>query len=155
MTEINTSFANWLLDFSELKKATSKHFKLFSTLKFASAVSNQTIREVKSKKKNQKAKLFRSFWCGFNNQNLKIEKENGLYKVSFPTLEKRVGVPVVAEIYQQHWLDKILKGEAKQGKTELYEKNGRWFVSVSLSFVPSKPKAQPNKSTTKWGSIMG
>jgi putative transposase len=104
---------------------------------------NQTIREVNSKKKNQKAKLFRSFWCGFNNQNCKIEKENDLYKISFPTLEKRVGVPVVVETYQKHWLDKILEGKAKQGATELYEKRGRWFVSVSISFEPEKPKELP------------
>ena len=138
MTEANTKFANWLLWFEDLKIATSKHFKSFSDEKFPSAIANQTIRGVKSKKKNQKAKLFRSFWCGFNNQNCKIEKENNLYKISFPTLEKRVGVPVVAETYQQHWLDRILEGRAKQGATELYEKRGRWFVSIAVSFESEK-----------------
>ena len=114
MTDIITKFANWLLAFDELKHATSKHFNQYSDEKFPSAIVNQTIRQVKSKKKNQKAKEFRSFWCGFNNQNCKIEKENEMYKVSFPTLEKRIGVPVVTETYQKHWLDKILSGEAKR-----------------------------------------
>lgn len=91
---------------------------------------------MKSQKKNQKAKTFRRFWCTFNNQNLKVEKENGLYKLSFPTLEKRVGVPVVAELYQQHWLDKILSGEAKLGAGKLYEKKGKWYMSVAISFEP-------------------
>lgn len=143
MTDINTSFANWLLDFSDLNSATSKDFRLFSAQKFPSAIVNQTIREVKSKKKNQKAKHFRSLWCGYNNQNFKIEKENGLYKVSFPTLDKRVGVPVIAETYQQHWLDRILNGEAKQGAAKLYEKKGRWFVSISISFEAKKLKIEP------------
>ena len=148
MTDTNTKFANWLLEFDGLKKATSKHFKEFSKEKFPSAIVNQTIREVKSKKKKQKAKLFRTFWCVFNNQNCKIEKENNLYKISFPTLEKRVGVPVVAETYQQHWLDEILDGKAKQGATELYEKRGRWFVSVSISFELETQKVQPLKPKT-------
>lgn len=140
MTAINTQFANWLLDYDDLKTATSKHFKQFSNEKLPSAVVNQTIREVKSKKKNQKARLFRRFWCVFNNQNCKLEKENGIYKISFPTLEKRIGVPVFTETYQQHWLDKVLMGQGKHGATELYEKKGRWFVSVSISFEEEKPK---------------
>ncbi|MCM3789359.1 RNA-guided endonuclease TnpB family protein [Domibacillus indicus] len=138
MTELNTSFSNWLLSYEELSKATSKVYKLFSQEKLPSAVVNQTIREVKSKKKNQKAKTFRRFWCGFNNQNLAIEKENSLYKLSFPTLEKRIGVPVIAEVYQQHWLDKILSGQAKQGAAELYEKKGKWYISLSISFEPKR-----------------
>ncbi|MFZ3578702.1 RNA-guided endonuclease InsQ/TnpB family protein [Virgibacillus sp. DJP39] len=145
MTDLNTKFANWLLEFEELKTATSKHFKTFSEEKLPSAIVNQTIREVKSKKKNQKAGLFRSFWCGFNNQNCKIEKENDLYKISFPTLEKRIGVPVIAETYQQHWLDRILEGKAKQGATELFQKRGRWFASVAVSFHAEKPKVEPIK----------
>lgn len=138
MTDLNTSFSNWLLRYEELSKATSKVYKLFSQEKLPSAVVNQTIREVKSKKKNQKAKTFRRFWCGFNNQNLTMEKENGLYKLSFPTLEKRIGVPVIAEVYQQHWLDKILSGQAKQGAAELYEKKGKWYISLSISFDPKR-----------------
>src|SRR5699024_7400926 len=110
MTDMNTGFSNWLLTFEALNKATSKCFNLFSGEKFPSAVVNQTIRDVKSKKKHQKANRFRAFWCGFNNQNCTVEKENNLYKISFPTLEKRVSVPVVAETYQKHWLEKLLNG---------------------------------------------
>jgi putative transposase len=145
MTELNNSFSNWLLKYEHLSKATSKDYKMFSEEKLPSAVVNQTIREVKSKKKHQKAKNFRRFWCGFNNQNLKIEKENGLYKLSFPTLEKRIGVPVVAEVYQQHWLDKILNRKAKQGAAELYEKKGKWYVSLSISFETKTGNAASSK----------
>ncbi|SFJ78737.1 hypothetical protein SAMN05421852_12231 [Thermoflavimicrobium dichotomicum] len=63
MTVINTAFANWLLVHPEVNKATSKIFKEFSHGKFPSAVVNQTIREVKSKKKNQNTKSFKKLWC--------------------------------------------------------------------------------------------
>jgi hypothetical protein len=43
-------------------------------------------------------------------------------KVSFPTLGKRVGVPVVARPYQQKWLDRIIEEAAKQGTAMLYMK---------------------------------
>lgn len=64
----------------------------------------------------------------------KHNKRKKLYKVSFPTLNKRIGVPVVVEAYQKHWLDKLLSGNAKQGKAELFEKRNRWYMAVSLSF---------------------
>ncbi|MBS4205049.1 RNA-guided endonuclease InsQ/TnpB family protein [Lederbergia citrea] len=134
MTEINTAFANWLLNFEGLKAATSKVFKLYSDKLFPSAIVNQTIREVQSKKRHQNTKKFLRFWCGFNNQNFKVEKENDLYKVSFPTCEKRIGVPIIVKSYQQKWLDELLSGEAKQGKAELYEKRRRWFVAITMSF---------------------
>jgi putative transposase len=73
MTQVNTEFANWLLLHPDVNKATSKIFKEFSTKRFPSAVVNQTIREVKSQKKKQRAKAFRKMWCSFNNQNLKVE----------------------------------------------------------------------------------
>lgn len=150
MTEMNTAFSNWLLTYETLKTATSKVFRLFSKEKFPSAIANQTIREVTSKKKHQNTKRFRKCWCGFNNQNLKIEEENQLYKVSFPTLTKRIGVPVVVKEYQQQWIDKLLSGNAKQGAAELYEKKGRWFVCVTLSF-----KAEPNSSKQINNKVMG
>src|SRR5699024_2831400 len=86
--------------------------------------------------------LLRS-WCVFNNQNCTVEKENNLYKISFPTLKKRVGVPVVAKTYQKHWLEKLLNGEAKQGTMLLYEKRGRWFASITISFDIVKPQREP------------
>ncbi len=150
MTEINTAFSNWLLTYAKLKTATTTVFRLFSNERFPSAIANQTIREVNSKKEHQKAKMFRRLWCGFNNQNLKIEKENCLYKVSFPTLDRRIGVPVVAEKYQKDWLDKLLSGNAKQGAAELYEKRGRWYIAVSLSF-----EVKQNPFEDKSNRVMG
>ncbi|MCR2821265.1 RNA-guided endonuclease InsQ/TnpB family protein [Lederbergia panacisoli] len=134
MTEINTAFSNWLLHYENIKTATSKVFRLFSEEKFPSAIVNQTIREVKSKRNHQRAKKFQRLWCGFNNQNLRVEKDHQLYKVSFPTLHKRIGVPVFVKKYQQYWLDRLLSGKVKQGASELYEKRGRWFMAITLSF---------------------
>ncbi|MDN4592511.1 transposase, partial [Polycladomyces subterraneus] len=105
MTQINTEFANWLLLHPDVNKATSKIFKEFSDEKFPSAIINQTIRDVKSQKKHQQARVFRKMWCSFNNQNLKVEKNGDFYTVSFPMLKKRIGVPVVARSYQQQWLN--------------------------------------------------
>ncbi|MBP2079558.1 IS605 OrfB family transposase [Oceanobacillus polygoni] len=146
MTAINTAFSNWLLHFEGLQTATSKVFKRYSDERFPAAVVNQTIQTVKSKKKKQKTKLFRRMWCGFNNQNFKVERENGLYKVSFPTLEKRIGVRVVCTDRGKPWLDKLLSSEVKQGTTELFEKRGRWFVAISLSFEVKQK--QPDQAKT-------
>ncbi len=63
MTEINTEFANWLLLHPGVNRATSKIFKEFSSEKFPSAIINQTIREVKSQKSNQKTRGFKKMWC--------------------------------------------------------------------------------------------
>lgn len=148
MTAMNTAFSNWLLHFDGLQTATSKVFKLYSNEPFPSSIVNQTIRTVKSKKKKQKAETFCCMWCSFNNQNFKVERENGLYKVSFPTLGNRIGVPVVYKDRQQRWLDKLLSGKVKQGATELYEKRGRWFVAITLSFEvePKQVDQTPSKT---------
>ncbi|KAF0995509.1 hypothetical protein BJQ97_02171 [Geobacillus sp. TFV-3] len=60
MTEVNTAFANWLLNHPELNQATSKIFKEFSSQRFPSAVVNQTIQEVKSQKKNKRQRRFKN-----------------------------------------------------------------------------------------------
>jgi len=138
MTELNTAFSNWLLHYDGLARATSKTTRNFPEKNCLLLSSIRPSGGVKSKKKNQKARTFRRFWCVFNNQNIRVEKENGLYKLSFPTLEKRIGVPVVAEVYQQHWLYKILDGQAKHGTGELYEKKDKWYMSLSVSFEPNK-----------------
>jgi putative transposase len=140
MTEINRDFANWLLLHPEVDKATSTIFKEFSEKNFPSAVVNQTIREVKSQKKNQKAKTFRKIWCCFNNQNVKIEKKSEFYTVSFPTLEKRVGVPVLAKPFQVAWLNKIIQGTVKQGAGKLYQKKKKWYLAIPICWnVESSP----------------
>ncbi|KJE25950.1 transposase, IS605 OrfB family [Geobacillus kaustophilus] len=101
---------------------------------------NQTIREVKSQKKNQKAKTFQKRWCCFNNQNLKIEKKGDFYTVAFPTLEKKIGVPVVVRPYQQTWLDRIMNGTAKQGTAVLYKKKKKWYVAIPITFEVKRRK---------------
>jgi putative transposase len=136
MTEWNTNFANWLLLHPDGNKATSKIFREFSKEKFPSAVVNQTIREVKSQKKNQKAKTFRKAWCGFNNQNMKVEKGSEYYTVSFPALEKRIGVPVVAQPFQIKWL----------------EKNHRWNRQTRGSQVISQEKEMVSRYCDHMGN---
>jgi hypothetical protein len=59
MTKINSEFANGLLLHPDVNRATSKIFKEFSNEKFPSAILNQTIRDVKSQKKHQKARTFK------------------------------------------------------------------------------------------------
>lgn len=150
MTQMNTAFANWLLNHPNLNRATSKIWKDFSTEKFPSAVAGQTIRDVKSKKKNQKAKSFKVHWCTFNNQNIKIEKKGSLYTVSFPTLEKRIGVPVVAREYQQKWLERIVQGDIKLGAATLHKKRKKWYIAVSISF-----DVEPTSGTKVMGIDLG
>lgn len=150
MTRINTEFANWLLNHPELKKATSKIFKEFSDEKFPSAIVNQTIRDVKAQKKHQKAQKFRKMWCSFNNQNFKVEKPGDLYMVSFPTPEKRVGVPVVTREYQQKWLDRIIDGTAKQGTAKLYKKKKKWYLAIPITF-----EVEQRKETKVMGIDLG
>ncbi|WP_408006920.1 RNA-guided endonuclease TnpB family protein [Pseudalkalibacillus sp. A8] len=134
MAETNTGFANWLLLHPDINQATSRIFKEFSAEKFPSAVINQTIREVKFQKKNQKAKTFRKMWCCFNNQNLKIEKKSKLYTVSFPTLAKRIGVPVIAKPFQIKWLDQMISGSVKIGTGKLYQKKKKWYLAISITW---------------------
>lgn len=150
MTEVNTEFANWLLNHPELNKATSKIFKDFSSQKFPSAIVNQTIREVKSQKKNQKVKRFRKLWCCFNNQNLKVEKNGDFYTVAFPTLEKKIGVPVVTRSYQQAWLNRLINGTAKQGTAKLYKKKKKWFIALPITF-----EVEPCKGKKVMGIDLG
>ncbi|OKO96771.1 Mobile element protein [Geobacillus proteiniphilus] len=150
MTEVNTAFANWLLNHPELNQATSKRFKEFSSQRFPSAVVNQTIREVKSQKKNQKTKKFRTLWCCFNNQNVKVEKKGEFYTVSFPTLEKRIGVPVVTRPYQEAWLNRLINGTAKQGAAKLYKKRKKWYLAITITF-----EVEPRHETKVMGVDLG
>lgn len=77
-------------------------------------------------------------WCIFNSQNAKIECEDGLYKISFPTLKKRVGVPLLVTDRQRVWFDRLLSGEAKKGTVMLHQKSGRWFVTISITFSANR-----------------
>ncbi|HUW63121.1 MAG TPA: transposase [Spirochaetia bacterium] len=111
-----------------------------------SAAVNQLIRDVRG---NKKAKHFNRQWPGFNNQNLKLEKETSkegktVWKVSFPTLEKRVGVPVIVMKRQERYLEMIRDGYARQGVVRLIERHGDWYVHISLTL--SQPESEPLKS---------
>lgn len=150
MAQINTDFANWLLLHPEVNRATSKIFKEFSSEKFPSAVINQTIREVKSQKKHQKAQSFKKLWCCFNNQNLKVEKSGDLYMVSFPTLEKRIRVPVVIRPFQQAWLERVLNGAVKQGAAKLYKKKQKWYISLPITW-----EVEPSQGEKVMGVDLG
>lgn len=150
MTQINTDFANWLLLHPEVNRATSKIFKEFSSEKFPSAVINQTIREVKSQKKHQKAQSFKKLWCCFNNQNFKVEKVGDFYTVSFPTLEKRIGVPVVVRPYQQAWLNHVLAGTVKQGAAKLYKRKRKWYISLPITW-----EVEPSQGEKVMGIDLG
>lgn len=132
MTETNTILANNILSYSG-PKLTTKTAKLLIKEKLPSAIINQTIRTTNSQQKKQKAQTFKNTWCEFNNQNFKIERSGELYTVSFPTLEKRIGVPVVTKKYQQQYLEQILSNEAQIGSARLIERDGKWFIHLSIS----------------------
>lgn len=136
MTDRCTQFANTYLSLSKeerpkTSKQASKHIDL------PSAVSNQAIRDIKSK---SKAKRFKKLWPGFNNQNFRIEKEisetgGACWKASFPTLEKRVGVPVEISPYQKRHLEELLSGEANQGTAHLVKSGKDWYIYLSITLA--------------------
>lgn len=145
MTERCTSFANKYLALDkESRLKTSKQSQLSE--KLPSAVINQAIRDIKGKKK---AKHFKRFWPLFNNQNFQVEKEiskdgGAVWKVSFPTLEKRVGVPIVVFPYQEKYLNLLLGSKAKQGVACLVKKSKDWYIHLSLT-VAVEEKAPGEK----------
>jgi hypothetical protein len=67
-------------------------------------------------------------------QNFRVEKSGNLYSVSFPTLEKRIGVPVIARSYQQKWLERMMAGTARQGTAKLFRKKRKWFIALPITF---------------------
>ncbi|WP_206915786.1 RNA-guided endonuclease TnpB family protein [Alicyclobacillus suci] len=133
MTSRNTAFANWLLQHPEFENATSKVYFLFSEHRLPAVIVNQTIRYVASKHRHQQARQFRKLWCEFNNQSLRIEKVGNLYTASFPTLDKRIGVPLVVKDYQLKWLEQLLAGILKQGSAKLVYQHGRWYLLLSVT----------------------
>lgn len=81
-------------------------------------------------------------WCGFNNQNLKVERASERYTVSFPTLEKRIGVPVVARPHQQAWIEKIISGTVKQGAAKLYQKKCKWYIAIPITWETKQSRGE-------------
>jgi len=141
-----TEFANNYLGLDKKDRPkTSKEAKEHSR-SLPSAVLAQAIRDIKSK---PKAKRFKRLWPNFNNQNFRVEKETSkdggaVWKASFPTLEKRVGVPVIVTPYQEKYLELLLSGQAKQGSALLVKRGRDWYIHLSLT-VTVEQTAEPEK----------
>lgn len=146
MVDRCTEFANVYLSLDKKSRpGTSKEAAQYSE-ELPSAVLNQAIRDIKSKKK---ARYFDRLWPGFNNQNFRVEKETSkdggaVWKVSFPTLEKRVGIPVEVSPYQVKYLEMLLAGEAKQGTAHLVKNGKDWYVHLSLT-ITVEQEEKPEK----------
>jgi putative transposase len=134
MADRNTVFANQYLKTNKKDRPrTSKD----APVDLPSAVVCQTIRDMRSK---PKAKHFKRHWPGFNNQNFRVEKGSSqsggaVWKASFPTLEKRIGVPIAVEPYQEKYLNKLLEKEAKQGTAFLIKRGKDWYIHLSLTLT--------------------
>ncbi|CAA7603453.1 Transposase IS605, OrfB, C-terminal [Acididesulfobacillus acetoxydans] len=130
-----TDFANRYLGVEKpMRPKTSADAKPYSE-PLPSVVLCQAIRDIEAKKK---AKEFKRLWPGFNNQNFRVEKETmqdggAAWKVSFPTLEKRVGVPIQVEKYQVKYLELLLAGGAKQGTAQLVKCGKQWYTHLSIT----------------------
>lgn len=146
MSNRTTEFANNYLKLDKRDRPkTSKEAKEYSE-PLPSAVLAQAIRDIKSK---PKAKRFRWLWPNFNNQNFKVEKEvskdgGAVWKASFPTLEKRIGVPIVVQSYQEKYLEMLLSGGAKQGNAKLVRCGKDWYIHLSLTVTVERSK-KPEK----------
>lgn len=146
MADRTTDFANQYLALDkQTRPKTSKEAKQYSE-PLLSAVLCQAIRDIEGKKK---AKEFKRLWPGFNNQNFRVEKEvskdgGAVWKVSFPTLEKRVGVPVIVTEYQAKRLEQLMAGKAKQGTAYLVKRGKAWYIHLSLTVTVEEEK-KPEK----------
>ncbi|MGB9804682.1 MAG: hypothetical protein ACPLUI_12820, partial [Desulfofundulus sp.] len=146
MADRCTDFANRYLGLDEKERPrTSKEARGYSD-PLPSAVLNQAIRDIKAK---PKAKRFKRLWPAFNNQNFRVEREytvggGAVWKASFPTLEKRVGVPVVVQPYQEKYLEMLLSGRAEQGVERLVRRGKDWYIHLSLT-VPVERAQKPEK----------
>lgn len=146
MADRVTEFANRYLSLPPDKKPkTSKDAKKYSE-ELPSCVLCHAIRDTKSE---PKAKRFKRLWPAFSYQNFRVEKEfsqNGgaVWKASFPTLEKRIGVPIIVQPYQGKYLEMLLSGKAKQGSARLVKRGKEWYIHLSLT-VTIEQKQKPEK----------
>lgn len=146
MADRVTDFANAYIALDKKSRPrTSKQAKEYSD-PLPSAVLVQAIRDIESK---PKAKHFKRLWPSFNNQNFRVEKEaskdgGAVWKASFPTLEKRVGVPIVVIPYQKKYLNLLFSGEAKQGSARLVKHRRDWYIHLSLT-VTVEQEQTPEK----------
>jgi len=146
MADRTTEFANNYLELDEKDRPkTSKEAKEHSK-PLPSAVLAQAIRDIKSK---PNAKRFKRLWPCFNNQNFRVEREisesgGAAWKASFPTLEKRVGIPIVVQPYQEKYLNMLLSGKAKQGSARLVKCGRDWYIHLSLTITVEREQ-KPEK----------
>ena len=146
MADRTTDFANRYLSLlPEARPRTSKGAAEISE-KLPSCVLCHAIRDIKSKKK---VKRFNRLWPAFSYQNFRVEKEisgdgGAAYKVSFPTLEKWVGVPVVVTPYQKKYLELLLSGRVKQGSARLVKCGKDWYIHLSLT-ISVEQERKPEK----------
>lgn len=144
MADRVTDFANNYLGLDkEERPKTSKSAKKYSKT-LPSCVLCHAIRDIKSKKKAKHFKL----WPAFSYQNFRVEKEiskdgGTVWKASFPTLEKRIGIPVIVTPYQEKYLNLLLTDKAKQGSARLVKYGKDWYIHLSLTVTveqTGKPK---------------
>jgi len=146
MADRVTEFANRYLSLPREKRPrTSKEAARISD-PLPAVVLNQAIRDIRATKK---AKRFKRLWPAFNNQNFRVERElsrdgGAAWKVSFPTLDRRVGVPVVVTPYQEKYLNLLLDGKARQGVARLVMRGGDWYVHLSLTVAAGR-RQRPEK----------
>ncbi|RJX18226.1 MAG: transposase [Ammonifex sp.] len=135
MADRTTSFANRYLSLDKKERPkTSKDATKISE-KLPSCVLCHAIRDIRAKKK---VRRFKRLWPSFSYQNFRVEKETSqsggaVWKASFPTLEKRVGVPIVVQSYQEKYLEMLLSGQAKQGSAKLVKSGKDWYILLSLT----------------------
>jgi len=147
LQRLNTEVANGILTMpkEERKKLTTK---AFSEVKLGSAWMNQTIRNANAK---TKVKRFKVLPLETNNQNWTLHKVGSTYSLGFGLLrgvKKRVPLKVHQSKHGDV-LERILKGEAKQGSLKLVKsKRGVWYALISASW--EVPEA---KQTTRFVGV--
>lgn len=144
MSDRTTDFANRYLALDKpMRPKTSKDAAPYSE-PLPSVVLCQAILDIEAKKK---AKEFKRLWPDFNNQNFRVVKETmqdggAAWKVSFPTLEKRIGVPIQTEEYQVKYLELLSAGQAKQGTAQLIRRGRQWYIHLAITIWPDKDKKE-------------
>ena len=154
LTALNTQVANGILEMprEESKKLTTK---AYSDVRLGSAWMNQTIRNANAKTKVKRLKVLP---LETNNQNWTLHKVGDTYSLGFGLLrgvKKRVPLKV-HQSKHSNVLERILKGEAKQGSLKLVKsKRGVWYALVSVSWeVPeAKEKVLCETGTTRFVGV--
>ena len=135
MADRTTGFANRYLSLDKKERPKTSKGAAKISEKLPSCVLCHAIRDLKAKKK---AKRFKHLWPNFSYQNFRVEKElskdgGAVWKASFPTPEKRVGVPIVVQPYQEKYLEMLFSGQAKQGSAKLVKSGRDWYIHLSLT----------------------